>query len=180
MIAADAATAARPPHDSESEAEVSNDPATPTIAAGTGFDAEITATVKHAVWAFLATAGGRQPHVRVVHPVWEGRGVWIATRSGSAKVRQLQRNPRAELFCWTNDGRHLTVTGGCAVVEDAAEKARVWSLFKDDPIAGYDPGLIWRGADDPNFCLLRLDPRRIEALNAPELAQGVKPRVWRA
>lgn len=64
-----------------------NDAGTPVIAAGSGFDAEIRATVKEAVWAFLATAGGRQPHVRVVHPVWEGRSAWIATRSGSAKVQ---------------------------------------------------------------------------------------------
>src|SRR5579883_2968145 len=159
---------------------MSNEESTPTIAAETGFDAEITATVKEAVWAFLATAGGRQPHARVVHPVWEGRAVWIATRSGSAKVRQLERNPRAELCYWTKEGRHLTVTGSCAVVADAAEKARVWTVFKDDPIAGYDPALIWKSADDPNFCLLRLDARRIEAFNAPELAQGVEPRLWRA
>ena len=153
---------------------------TPVIAAGTAFDAEITATVKAAVWAFLATAGGRQPHVRVVHPVCEGRAVWVATRSGSAKVRQLQRNPRAELFYWTKEGRHLTVTGACTIVADAIEQARVWSMIAADPIAGYDPGLIWKGADDPNLCLLRLDPRRIEAFNAPELAQGIKPRLWRA
>lgn len=56
----------------------------------------------------------------------------------------------------------------------------MWSLFNADPIAGYDPGLIWTGANDPNFCLLRLDPRRIEAFNAPALAQGAKPRLWRA
>ncbi|HZQ37139.1 MAG TPA: pyridoxamine 5'-phosphate oxidase family protein [Dehalococcoidia bacterium] len=159
---------------------MSNGPGAPIIAAGTGFDAEITATVKAAIWAFLATAGGRQPHVRVVHPVWEGGAVWIATRSSSAKVRQLQRNPRAELFYWTKEGRHLTVTGVCTVVEDAAEKSRIWLVFKGDPIAGYDPGVIWRGAHDPNFCLLRLDPHRIEAFNAPELAQGVQPRLWRA
>ncbi|HLZ70391.1 MAG TPA: pyridoxamine 5'-phosphate oxidase family protein [Dehalococcoidia bacterium] len=152
----------------------------PIIAAGTEFDAEITATVKEAVWAFLATAGGRQPHVRVVHPVWEGRAVWIATRSGSAKVRQLARNPRAELFYWTHAGKHLTVTGACVLAAAASEKARLWALFKEDPIAGYDPALIWKGPDDPNLALLRLDPRRIEAFNTPELAQGIKPRLWRA
>lgn len=159
---------------------MSNEADASIIAAGTEFDAEITATVAAATWAFLATAGGRQPHVRVVHPVWEGRVVWIATRRGSAKVRQLQRNPRAELFYWTSKGRHLTVTGVCTIVADPAEKARVWSVFKDDRIAGYDPGTIWKGADDPNFGVLRFDPARIEAFNAAELAQGVKPRRWRA
>ncbi|HEY7293716.1 MAG TPA: pyridoxamine 5'-phosphate oxidase family protein [Dehalococcoidia bacterium] len=158
---------------------MSNDASMPIIAAGTGFDAELTATVKEAIWAFLATAGGRQPHVRVVHPVWERRAVWIATRSSSAKVRQLERNRRAELFYWTKDGKHLTVTGPCTIVADPPEKARVWTLFKDDPIAGYDMGMIWKGAGDPNLALLRLDPLRIEAFNAPELAQGIKPRLWR-
>lgn len=145
---------------------------------GTGFDDAVNALVKEAVWAFLATAGGTQPHVRVIHPIWEGTTVWMVSRRHSPKARQLERNPRAELFYWTKAGLHLTVTGRAAFVEDAAEKARLWALFKAHPV-GYDPGAIWKSADDPEFGLLRLDPVRIEYFDVTQVGRGGQKHVWR-
>ena len=49
-----------------------------------------------ATWAYLATASGDQPKVRVVHPAIEGERVWVATGRNSAKARHLARNQKVE------------------------------------------------------------------------------------
>jgi len=65
-----------------------------------------------ATWAYLATAIGDQPKVRVVHPAIEGRRVWVATGRNSAKARQIGKNPRVELFYQIGSEMvHLTIAG---------------------------------------------------------------------
>ena len=56
------------------------------------------AAAAKATWAYLATADGNQPRVRVVHPAFEGERVWVATGRTSAKARHIAKNPRVELF----------------------------------------------------------------------------------
>jgi general stress protein 26 len=136
---------------------------------------EVHAAAKKVTWAYLATAAGAQPKVRVVHPIWEGPTVWIATGRTSAKARQIERNPRVELF-WQIDPAslvHVTATGTARFVDDAAEKRRLWSLFD------YDLGQFWKDAADPDYGVLRVDPDRIELTSLPEMASGKTPRVWR-
>ncbi len=70
------------------------------------------AAAAKATWAYLATADGAQPKVRVVHPAFEGERVWIATGRSSAKARHIGKNPRVELFYQIGaEMVHLTVTG---------------------------------------------------------------------
>ena len=76
---------------------------------------------------------------------------------------------------WTKAGLHLTIIGKVA---DAAEKARLWALFKVYPV-GYDPGTIWQSADDPEYGLLRLDPARIEYFDVTQPGRGGQKHVWR-
>ena len=40
---------------------------------------KVHASAAKATWAYLATANGTQPKVRVVHPAFEGERVWVAT-----------------------------------------------------------------------------------------------------
>ena len=49
---------------------------------------KVHATAAKATWAYLATAKGSQPKVRVVHPAFEGERVWVATGRASAKAGQ--------------------------------------------------------------------------------------------
>ena len=84
------------------------------------------AAAAKATWAYLATADGNQPKVRVVHPAFEGERVWIATGRTSAKARHIAKNPRVELFYQIGaEMVHLTVTGNAKFVEELAEKKRI-------------------------------------------------------
>jgi general stress protein 26 len=136
---------------------------------------DVHAAAGKVVWAYLATATGGRPRVRVVHPAWEGPTVWIATGRESAKARQIASNPEVALF-WQvapPDFVHLTVTGRARLVDDPAAKRRLWSVFD------YDMSQFFKDADDPAYGLVRVDPARIELTALPAMMQGTAPRVWR-
>jgi general stress protein 26 len=137
--------------------------------------ADARAAAGKTIWASLATTAGDQPKVRVVHPIWEGRTVWFATGRRSAKARQMERNPKVELFWQVQmpDFVHLTVTGRARFVDDPGEKLRLWSLFD------YDLGQFWKDPADPDYGLVRVDPERVELTSLAEMAKGTPARVWR-
>jgi general stress protein 26 len=131
-----------------------------------------------ATWAYLATADGAQPMVRVVHPAIEGQRVWVATGRNSAKARHIAANPRVELFYQIgSDMVHLTVRGTARFVDDAAEKKRIWS----GKIFDYELGQFWpEGPESKDFGLMLITPSRVELTSLADLAQGKPPEIWRA
>lgn len=133
---------------------------------------------KKAIWAYLATASGDQPKVRVVHPAFEGDKVWIATGRTSAKGKHIAKNPKVELFYQAGpEFVHLTVTGTATFVDDPAEKKRVW----EGKVFDYELAQFWPGGhQSPDFGLLLVTPSRIELTGMMEMMQGKKPLVWRA
>ncbi|MGO9451771.1 MAG: pyridoxamine 5'-phosphate oxidase family protein [Candidatus Binataceae bacterium] len=130
-----------------------------------------------ATWAYLATASGSQPKVRVVHPAIENRRVWVATGRNSAKAKHISGNPKVELFYQVgNDMVHLTVTGHARFIEDAAEKKRVW----EGKVFDYELGQFWpEGPASKDFGLMLIEPTKVELTSLAEMTQGKKPEVWR-
>ena len=135
------------------------------------------AVASKATWAYLATAKGDQPKVRVVHPAFEGHRVWVATGRASAKARHIDRNPKVELFYQVaQDMVHLTVTGRARFIEDVAEKKRVWdSKIFDYDLSQFFPG----GAEAKDFGLMLIEPDRIELTSLADMMSGKPAEVWR-
>lgn len=135
------------------------------------------AVASKATWAYLATAKGDQPKVRVVHPAFEGHRVWVATGRASAKARHIDRNPKVELFYQVaQDMVHLTVTGRARFIEDVAEKKRVWdSKIFDYDLSQFFPG----GAESKDFGLMLIEPDRIELTSLADMMSGKPAEVWR-
>lgn len=136
------------------------------------------AAAAKATWAYLATAVGSQPKVRVVHPAFEGQRVWVATGRGSAKAGQIEKNPRVELFYQIGaEMVHLTVTGKAKFVEDLAEKKRIWN----GKVFDYDLAQFWPGGpESKDFGLMLIEPDRVGLTSLAEMTTGKKPEVWRA
>ncbi|HYL59605.1 MAG TPA: pyridoxamine 5'-phosphate oxidase family protein [Candidatus Acidoferrales bacterium] len=134
-------------------------------------------TASKATWAYLATANGAQPKVRVVHPAFEGERLWIATGRNSAKARHIEKNPNVELFYQVGPEMiHVTVTGTAKFVEDAAEKKRIWN----GKVFDYNLAEFWPdGPGSKEFGLMLVTPSRVELTSLPEMTTGVKPQVWR-
>ena len=141
------------------------------------FWTRVHAAAAKATWAYLATAVGDQPKVRVVHPAFEGKRLWVATGRGSAKARQVGENSNVELFYQIGaEMVHLTVTGKAAFVEDQALKKRIW----DAKVFDYDLAQFWpAGSESKDFGLMLITPTRIELTSLPEMMTGKKPEVWR-
>ncbi len=134
----------------------------------------VEAAAKEAIWCALATQSKSGPRVRMVHPTWEGETLWFATGTDSPKARQIANDPRIDVqFQVAPPGFvHLMVRGEAHIVDDAAEKKRVWDVID------YDLSQFWPGGPtDPSYALVRIDPTRVE-LSKMFGSQDV--RIWRA
>ena len=137
------------------------------------FFAAIDEASKKAVWCALATVDGAQARVRVVHPTWEGDVLWFATGTGSPKARQIAANPSVDVQFQVAppDFVHVMVRGSAEIIEDAAEKKRVWDVID------YDLSQFWSGGpDDSNYTLVKVRPERVEL---SKMFGSQDKRVWR-
>ena len=124
---------------------------------------EFMARVRRIAWCTVATVDAKgRPRTRILHPIWEGTTGWIATGRHSHKEKHLAKNPYVSLSYW--DPQHQQIYADCKAewCDDAAEKRRVWDLYKNTPPPlGYDPQMIWAGGVE--------DPKIVEEAWADEL-----------
>ena len=112
------------------------------------------------LFAFLATSDGDQPQVRPVSPMVEDDlSIWVATFASSRKVKQINQNPKICLsFVQHPSGdKSAIIFGKAEVIGDMVQKKRVWNLAPYD-ISQHFP----EGPESKEFCLLRINPRKIE------------------
>ncbi|HEY5625355.1 MAG TPA: pyridoxamine 5'-phosphate oxidase family protein [Dehalococcoidia bacterium] len=147
---------------------------------------EFTKRVSRIVWCTVATVDTKdRPRTRLLHPIWEtdGRLVGhIATGRHSLKEKHIARNANVSLTYWDQVHEQVYVEATARWADDAAEKHRIWDLFKSTPPPyGYDPALIWQGGvESEDFGVLTLTPRRVELYGIADLMAGRPPTVWRA
>jgi general stress protein 26 len=111
-----------------------------------------------------------KPWVRYVTPMAdENLNIWMATFAQSRKVGQIAKNPEVHLTVGVTSMEtaesYLQVQGRAEILSDDATKKAVWN----DHLKG-----IFSGPDDPNYCVCKITPYRIEY-------QGmgpVPPEVW--
>jgi general stress protein 26 len=139
----------------------------------TDFFAAVDEASKKAIWCAIATAGPDGPRVRIVHPTWEGSALWFATGTTSPKIAQIRQQPAVDVQFQVAppDFVHVLVRGTAEIIDDAAEKKRVWDLID------YDLSQFWPGGPtDPNYSPVRIDPDRVELSKMFGMSDK---RVWR-
>ncbi|HZR83584.1 MAG TPA: pyridoxamine 5'-phosphate oxidase family protein [Candidatus Binatia bacterium] len=143
--------------------------------------AEFERRVQKIVWCTVATVDERgRPRSRVLHPIWEGAVGWIATGRRSRKAKDLAHTPYLSCAYWTPEHEQIYAECRAEWEDRIEEKRRLWDLFKTTPAPmGYDPGLFWKDAADPDCGFLRLTPWRIELSSLQDLFTRTPPRVWR-
>jgi len=106
----------------------------------------------------LATIEGGHPRVRPVTLIYFNKRFWVTTSTRSAKVKQIQKNPKVE-FCllFLEDDRDccIRVAGLAKVIKDKETKvkiARHCDFFSKH----------WKSVDDPDYTLLEICPAEIE------------------
>jgi general stress protein 26 len=122
----------------------------------------------------LVTVGeDGQPQARIMDPFApeDDFTIWLATRSTTRKVGQIEKDPRVTLLYFDHaDLSEVTVLGKAELVRDPAEKARHWNP-------------AWRGFyEDENrgddYLLIRVTPSHLEIVS-PARGLGSDPQTWR-
>lgn len=120
----------------------------------------------------LSTTGSDSSvHSRVMQPfpVAEDLTVWFGTSSTSRKVSDISRNPQGTATFQSRDGAaYVSVSGPLVVVGDRDACRRRW---RDDWVRFFPEG------PDRGYVLLRMDVRRIEAL---DFVHGLAPAPYGA
>jgi len=101
---------------------------------------------------------GNQPRVRPVTLIHYNKKFWITTDTTSAKVKQIQRNPKVEFCLLFKEGDRnccIRVTGLAKIIEDKEIKAKIAKHF--DSFNKH-----WESVDDPDYTLLEIRPAEIE------------------
>ena len=97
--------------------------------------------------------------------------VWIATNSYTRKVGQIRADPRITLSYFDSlDPSYVTMLGNAEIVEDPAEKQRIWR----DEWVDYYPS----GPTGDDFTLIRFSPRRLEIVSESR-GFSSDPKTWR-
>ncbi len=149
--------------------------------------ADFTARVERIGFAIVATVDARQhPRTRILQPAWEvdsaGPVGWLITSGSSYKVRQIQKNPFISVAYWDDKHEMVFVEARALIVDDPAQKKRVWDLFAaGNGTYGYDPHRFFRdGPTNLDYCCVQLVPTRIELAALADRAARRPLRVWRA
>ena len=87
----------------------------------------------------------------------------------SRKVVQMKKNPEVHMTCGVtspdSDASYLQIQGRATVTTGDAERGAYWK----EELKRY-----FRGPDDPNYCIVKVAPYRIEYM-APG---SMEPEVW--
>jgi general stress protein 26 len=91
--------------------------------------------------------------------------LWFATGYDSEKVRELEANPQVNVaYASRGKGIYVSVAGRASVTRDRATIDALWSPQMSVFFKG--------GKDDPNLCLIRIDPESAEYWDGPGTALG--------
>jgi general stress protein 26 len=160
---------------------------TPRVGSFAELRTDVATILGRIVYATMTTVDRRgRPRSRILIVVWELDGErpvgWLGTSKSPVKTAHLARNPHVTTSYWDPRQDFVSIDSAAEWVDDPAVHRRVWDLYRhgSPPGVGYEPGQFWRGPDDPDFNVLRLDPWRVQVLWGRDLAAGVPSRIWRA
>ena len=88
--------------------------------------------------------------------------IWLFISKESRKVQEIQANPNILLnYANPQHNLYVTVNGKAEISEDKSKVEELWS----------DRFKMWfpYGKDDPNICILKIEPQEAEYWDTPEL-----------
>jgi general stress protein 26 len=85
--------------------------------------------------------------------------IWVLTDLHSAKEHEIEADSEICLIVIdAKDKAYLSITARAKVLRDSKKAAEIW--HRSDQI-------WWSGPDDPDVCVLRLEPKRAELWDGP-------------
>lgn len=106
---------------------------------------------------YLATVEGSEPRVRPVTLVESLGSLYVLTSTRCRKVREIRENSNVEIVRMVEHGGnrgYVRIAADASIVENQTVResvAAVTSYFET----------FWKGANDPEFTLIQIKPRRV-------------------
>ena len=100
------------------------------------------------------------PHGRIMTnlPLGKGMVIWFATGLSTNKIKDIKKNSTVSVFVDDpNDQTNASIIGQAEIVTDNRLRKKFWQ----ETFGFFFP----RGASDPDYCLLKITPEKIEYLN---------------
>lgn len=124
-------------------------------------------------YAKLITFGSEgAPRGRIMTNLPIGRDmiIWFATGLSTSKIQDIRRNPSVAVFVDDpHDQTNVSISGTAEIVTDERLRRKFWR----DGFGFFFPG----GPSDPDYCLLKITPKRIEYLNPGPMFLQKRSRV---
>ena len=97
-------------------------------------------------------------------PVGDDLVFWYGTRDQSRKVVEIEKNPAVSVFIFRpSDQSCISAQGKAEIIRDDEIRKKYWQ----DKWSAY-----WKkGPTDPNYCLIKVIPQKIEYLDYPNHKQ---------
>ena len=100
------------------------------------------------------------PHGRIMTnlPLGNDMVIWFATGLSTSKIQDIKKNPTVSVFVDDpNDQTNASIIGQAEIVTDNRLRKKFWQ----EPFGFFFPG----GPSDPDYCLIKITPKKIEYLN---------------
>ena len=112
------------------------------------------------------------PHARVMTnlPLGNDMVLWFATGLSTSKIKDIKTNPNVSVFIDDpNDLTNASIIGKAEIVTNAQLLKKYWQA----PFGFFFPS----GPSDPDYCLLKITPKKVEYLNPGQLFHTNRTRV---
>lgn len=131
------------------------------------------ALIKRSRYSKLITFGADgAPRGRIMTnlPMGSDMVIWFATGLSTSKIRDIRKNPNVSVF--VDDPDDMTNASIIGTAEIVTEK-KLLKKFWQEPFGFFFPG----GPSDPDYCLLKITPRKVEYLDPGRMVHHNRIRV---
>lgn len=100
------------------------------------------------------------PHGRIMTnlPLGKGMVIWFAAGLSTNKIKDIKKNSTVSVFVDDpNDQTNASIIGQAEIVTDNRLRKKFWQ----ETFGFFFP----RGPSDPDYCLLKITPKKVEYLN---------------
>lgn len=128
--------------------------------------AELIKRSRYSKLITFGTDGAPRGRVMTNLPMGKDMVIWFATGLSTSKIRDIRKNPNVSVFVDDPyDMSNASIIGRAEIVTDERMKKKFWQ----EVFGFFFPG----GPTDPDYCLLKITPKKVEYLNpGPSIHQN--------
>lgn len=128
--------------------------------------AELIRRSRYSKLITFGTDGAPRGRIMTNLPMGKDMVIWFATGLSTSKIRDIRKNPNVSVFVDDPyDMSNASIIGKAEIVTDDRLKKKFWQ----EVFGFFFPG----GPSDPDYCLLKIAPKKIEYLNpGPSIHQN--------